>query len=299
MDALQAKHRKEQRDLQSRITQLKKSATKKTRKGISDQCEGLTQDLRGRQTRELAELHGELEDVVQSDQDEPVDSPESESGDGIAHAVISSTISTSIPPQRHKPNRQKARLARRAQEQEAQIAQAEVEASNLPDLRQQECAGFEKSFLKHGLALKEIRPDGHCLYSAVADQLDDAGVALQGGTLSSEHRDGREDYQIVRHAAADFMTRHPGDFEAFLEEPVAEHVHKVRDTAEWGGQLELLALARAYGVQINVLQGDGRIEKIEPGDDGAGSEKPKELWLGYYRHVYGLGEHYNSLRRHD
>jgi hypothetical protein len=35
---------------------------------------------------------------------------------------------------------------------------------------------------------------------------------------------------------------------------------------EWGGQLELQAIARAYGVEINVVQKDGRMEKIESGE---------------------------------
>jgi OTU domain-containing protein 6 len=71
-------------------------------------------------------------------------------------------------------------------------------------------------------------------------------------------------------------------------------VHKVRDTGEWGGQLELMALAKTYAVNINVLQDFGRIEKIEgERDDGAA----KSVWLGYYKHGFGLGEHYNSLRK--
>ena len=305
MEGLQAKHRKEQRDLQSRITQLKKSATKKTRKGVNDQCEGLTHELRERQARELAELGGDdlvsvpSEEEADLDLDRPgrADSPRDEPSEASAHAVADSTAPTATPSQARKPNRQKARLARRAQEQESQVAEANAEAANLPDLRRQERTSFEKSFEQHGLVLQEIKPDGHCLYSAVADQLTVAGVPLHGNASSTEGPGEWEGYRIVRHVAADFMTSHPGDFEAFLDEPLADHVHKVGKTAEWGGQLELLALARAYGVQINVLQGDGRIEKIEPDEDGGGISARKEIWLGYYRQVYGLGEHYNSLRR--
>ena len=58
---------------------------------------------------------------------------------------------------------------------------------------------------------------------------------------------------------------------------------------------ELTALARAYGVEIRVLQ-DGRTETIAPGGEAA-PEPPKRIWLAYYRHGYGLGEHYNSLRQ--
>lgn len=74
----------------------------------------------------------------------------------------------------------------------------------------------------------------------------------------------------------------------------------MRDTAEWGGQLELMAVARRYGVEIRVIQ-DGRTDNIS-GKEGEGEgegkgDEAKTLWLAYYRHGYGLGEHYNSLRR--
>ena len=81
-------------------------------------------------------------------------------------------------------------------------------------------------------------------------------------------------------------------FVPFLDEPLNDYLHKVRDTAEWGGQVELMALANAYGIIINVIQGDGRLEKIEPGQ----GTDCKSIWLAYYRHGFGLGEHYNSLR---
>ncbi len=44
---------------------------------------------------------------------------------------------------------------------------------------------------------------------------------------------------------------------------------------------------------INVLQADGRVEKIESGlESETGS-----IWLTYYRHSFGLGEHYNALKK--
>jgi len=72
-------------------------------------------------------------------------------------------------------------------------------------------------------------------------------------------------------------------------------VGKIKDTAEWGGQLELQAIARAFAVQVNVLQADGRVEKIE---SETGS-KDDPVWLAYYRHSFGLGAHYNALKKAD
>ena len=209
-----------------------------------------------------------------------------------------------------KPNRQKARLARRAQEQETLAAQAASEAANLPDRKQQERTRMLEEFERRGLKEKEVAANGHCLYSAVADQMrqlglgsriqpDDAAVNKVNGDVQKDDSEEtselrRDDYKSVRQAAAQYISTHEEDFAPFLEEPLDDYVHKIRDTGEWGGQLELMALARTYGIDINVLQGEGRVEKIE----GGGEEREKKVaWLAYYRHSFGLGEHYNSLRK--
>ncbi|KAI9805777.1 MAG: hypothetical protein M1833_005270 [Piccolia ochrophora] len=303
MEDIHARHRKEQRDLQARITQKKKSVTKKTRKGVNAECDELERQLRENHEQELAA--GEQELVVNGG-DKHEGSPaqhettsnggplDSDAPEAAKRTESSSPAQASTPSR--KPNRQKARLARRAAEQEAQSAQAADEAANLPDLREQERTRMLGEITKRGLKEKEIRPDGHCLYSAVADQLSELGVGLQPriGLMSSANEEDDEvaGYCTVRRAAAAYMRQHPEDFEGFLEEPLEDYTTKIRDTAEWGGQLELLALARAYGVKINVVQGDGRIEAIEPGDEG----DAKVVWLAYYRHHFGLGEHYNSLQ---
>ena len=58
----------------------------------------------------------------------------------------------------------------------------------------------------------------------------------------------------------------------------------------------LSALANAYRVEIKVVQ-DGRTEVVRPLGEEEGEEELKTLWLAYYRYGYGLGEHYNSLRK--
>ncbi|MCJ1249559.1 hypothetical protein MMC30_006785 [Trapelia coarctata] len=295
MEEVLKRHRQEQRDLQGRITQKKKSATKKTRKGVNDECEELERQLKERQAAELSGITGGSP-AEDDNKDAPTSSPENAAQDNIdslEDAVNGLSVSgehekPEDPPPGKKPNRQKARLARRALEQEAAIVQAASEAAALPDHREQEHAIMNREFKTRGLKEKDIRPDGHCLYSAVADQLIVQGLSIATGSVPPE----KPEYKVVRRVAADFIAKNPDDFSPFLEEPLEDHIVKVRDTAEWGGQLELSALARAYGVDINVLQGDGRVEKIEAGA-GAGG---KPIWLAYYRHTYGLGEHYNSLR---
>lgn len=313
LEALQARHRKEQRDLVSRITQKKKQATKKTRKGVNDECENLERDLKERQAREFAALNGEVEDLPQeaaSEEDEPA--VEDSLDAGVAKLQIngngtqsheSSTIGeddddgAGAGGRRKKPNRAKARLARRAAEQDAAIRQAEHEAANAPNPREIERERMETQLEKHKLALHEIRANGHCLYAAVADQLHTRELGMEPKikvTIAGDSLPKSEEYKKVRFAAADWIEGNADDFAGFMEDPLPEHVRKIRETGEWGGHLELLALARTYGIRICVLHSDGRVDKIEP--EGEAKEL-EEIWLGYYKHSHGLGEHYNSLRK--
>ena len=316
LEQAQARHRKEQRDLQGRITSKKKNATKKTRKFVNDECAALEHQLKERQEEELRNLTGGADadadtDEVIDEHDEPPSQPAPTSPDDLATTLQSTTLSPKSPPPppqqqqaqqppQQKRNRQKERLARRAAEQAAAAEAAATEASSMTDHRGAERLAMEADFAAHALREHEIAPDGHCLFSAVADQLAVNDIKLlREGKGEEKTMPG---YRVVRHAAADWIAGHRGEYEGFLEEGVEGYVARVRDTAEWGGEVELSALANVYGVEIRVVQGGGRVEVVKPtqavataaGEKGG---EGKTLWLAYYRHGYGLGEHYNSLRR--
>lgn len=301
MEELQARHKKEHKDLQGKITQKKKQANKKTRKGVNDECERLETELKERQAGEVAAVNGQPpEDALQDltinghasadDEDKTDGAPQPSVSEHSEPAQPEPPAATTTTK---KPNRQRARLARRQAEQEASTARAADEAQNLPDMKQQERERMLSYMAERGLVEKEIRADGHCLYSALADQLEQKRIPLMPGL---EELVGEQGYKLVRDKAAEYIEGHRGDFEPFLEEGFEEYVRKIRETGEWGGQLELLALAKGFGVDIHVLQDFGRVERIEGHGEGEG-EVDRELWLGYYKHGFGLGEHYNSLRK--
>ena len=98
----------------------------------------------------------------------------------------------------------------------------------------------------------------------------------------------------MRRTCAEYITRNREEFEPFLEEDLGSYVRKVGETGEWGGQLELLALAKAYEIDISVLDGNGGVHEIEGAEE---RDEKRRIWLAYYRHGFGLGEHYNSLRK--
>jgi OTU domain-containing protein 6 len=151
LEALQARHRKEQRDLVSRTTQKKKQASKKTRKGVNDECERLERELKERQENERAGLRGDAArdeaEVAAEDEDELQDETTLEDSVAKLHMDGDSTQSqddstvgedngTGAGGRKKKPNRAKARLARRAAEQDAAIREAEREAANAPNPRE-------------------------------------------------------------------------------------------------------------------------------------------------------------------
>ncbi|WKT44713.1 hypothetical protein QSH57_009566 [Fusarium oxysporum f. sp. vasinfectum] len=277
LEQIQTRHRRELKDLQGRITGKKKNATKKTRKGVNDECAEMERQLREKQAAEIASLNNS-------------DDNNSDEGDNTAAEAQNQPqedILVKETEKLSKRNRQKERLARRAAEQEAEAQRAEEEASSMTNHRAKESEYMKSTFEKHGLVEKDIAPDGHCLFSAVADQLGQNDIPLG----DSDNKDPA--YKTVRRVASEYMLEHGDDFAPFLEEDLQDYARKMRDTAEWGGQLELMALARQYKAEIRVVQ-DGRLERI---GEKEGAESGKTLWLAYYRHGYGLGEHYNSLRK--
>ena len=133
LDEMQSRHRKEQKDLQSRITQKKKGATKKTRKGVNSECEELERQLRETQEQEIAALNeGTVPDVedVPELEEPSAEEPQTNRVNGVTESLENTNISEApLAEDGHpkKRNRQKERLARRAAEQEAAVEAAKIE----------------------------------------------------------------------------------------------------------------------------------------------------------------------------
>lgn len=65
----------------------------------------------------------------------------------------------------------------------------------------------------------------------------------------------------------------------------------IRDTAIWGGEPEILALSRAYGIRIHVLQ-SGTPHVVVHDVAGSLEDEPSGpvAWITYHRKMYALGE---------
>jgi OTU domain-containing protein 6 len=149
--------------------------------------------------------------------------------------------------------------------------------------------------------IHKINPDGHCLFSAVADQL----AILNIVPPQEAH------YIFTRQAAAEYMLAHPQDFVPFLPsvegedgagvgdsgiigpQEYARYCKSIRDTSVWGGEPEILALSRAYAIPIHVVQGGHPPVVVHDPSGAPKTDNLKEqraVRISYHRRMYGLGE---------
>ena len=139
------------------------------------------------------------------------------------------------------------------------------------------------------------------MYAAIADQLSLLGVIPPA----------QANFAIIREAAANYIYTHPNDFLPFLPSVLGEdglgtsqagimgprefeaYCATIRDTATWGGEPEILALSKAYGISIHVVQG-GSPPVVVHDPTGAprtdNLKDQKAVRVSYHRRMYGLGE---------
>ncbi|KAJ6547516.1 hypothetical protein B0H19DRAFT_1166076 [Mycena capillaripes] len=205
-------------------------------------------------------------------------------------------------------SRFKARQARKA----ATLAQNFAVDDPAAEARLEKEAKDEERDIKRvcdelNLQIHEINPDGHCLFSAVADQLQILSIIPAP----------QASYVTTRVAASTYIYSHPDDFLPFLPSSAGEdgsgaldpglmsprefeqYCASIRDTAIWGGEPEILALSRAFNVPIHVVQA-GKPPIVVHNPIGASTDDQivdkRVVRISYHRRMYGLGEHYNSLR---
>ena len=185
-----------------------------------------------------------------------------------------------------RPSKAQARKAKRAAEEAAREARIEAEKASLgPSDEALESDVLRARLAPLGLRVKDIRADGHCLYRAIDDQL----VAVRG----VGHEGG---YQGLRETCARALREDEDAYRPFADDCADDddkwsaYVRDVESTATWGGQLEIMALAKALGRRIQVFSATMPVVVM-------GEEFPPEgaLRVAYHRHAFGLGEHYNSV----
>ncbi|KAH6771328.1 Cysteine proteinases superfamily protein [Perilla frutescens var. hirtella] len=289
LEEVLSRHRNETRDLQNKEVAMKKAAAKGSKaeqkakkKQVDEEISRLSTKLKERQSEELASLGYNS-------------SNGSQKGKGNLDDLVKAIAGVSVTNQSEQPKLSKSakKHKKRAEQEVAREQRIQEEQSQIVSDRMIEDGKLEKKLEPLGFTINEIKPDGHCLYRAVENQL-----ALQSGGSSPYT------YQELRQMVAAYMREHVTDFlPFFLSENMADgesedslterfenYCKEIESTAAWGGQLELGALTHCLKQHITVFSGS--FPDVEMGKE---YKSGSSIMLSYHRHAFGLGEHYNSV----
>ncbi|CAH1102932.1 unnamed protein product [Psylliodes chrysocephalus] len=272
------RHKQEKKDLQSKIQSIKKSVPKgdkKKKKEITDEIAKLELELDEKHKNELDEnkfsiLPTEENSIEQTENNE--NETDEQESDNFNNTRIS----------RAQKRRNKKEFE--AKEREKRII--EQSEKNREGPRVLETNAIKQVLRSMNLKLHNIPADGNCLYLAVNHQLQITGRSMRS-------------VSDLRKTTSDFMRQNKDDFLPFMcneldeseivsEEQFENYCKDVATTKLWGGQLELRALSNILTCPIKVIQAVG-VPTLQ-GEQFTGPE----LILTYHRHLYRLGEHYNS-----
>ncbi|KAG4396550.1 hypothetical protein JHK82_054253 [Glycine max] len=294
LDEILSRHRKEILQLQKKEVEMKKAAArgskaeqKAKKKQVEEEVCQLSAKLKENHAKELTAL-GYISG----------NGNEKSNLDSLVKAIAG--VSVTSQPEHTKVSKAKQRRDKRAQQEAEREQRIQAEQSDIISDRVIENEKLEKKLKPLGLTVCEIKPDGHCLYRAIEDQL----AILSGGRSPYT-------YQELREMVAAYMRNHTSDFlPFFLSENLIEddsnesfaqkfenYCKEVESTATWGGQLELGALTHCLKKHIMIFSGsfpDVEMGKEYKSDGGTGLSN-SSIMLSYHKHAFGLGEHYNSV----
>ncbi|XP_007198560.2 deubiquitinase OTUD6B isoform X1 [Balaenoptera acutorostrata] len=271
-EQLVRRHRKEKKELQAKIQSMKNAVPKNDKK------------RRKQLTEDVAKLEAEMEQKHKEELEQLKLTSKESKIDSVA-VNISNLVLENQPFRISKAQKRRDKKAALEKEREERIAEAEIE--NLTGARHVESEKLAQILATRQLEIKQIPSDGHCMYRAIEDQLKEQDCSLTVAALRCQ--------------TADYMQSHVEDFLPFLtnantgdmytSEEFRKYCDDIINTAAWGGQLELRALSHILRTPIEIIQADSPPLVV-------GEEYPKNpLILVYMRHAYGLGEHYNSVKR--
>eukprot|EP00158_Paraphelidium_tribonemae_P005381 Partr_v1_DN27307_c2_g1_i1_m46342 putative OTU domain-containing protein len=266
METIEARHRRELKELRAHIQHLKKAAS-----GGNKQAKKESQLEIARLEREMSDRHSQ---ELTTSTSPPAAITPTPAGQGEEHVEPGKKLS-----------KQQARKIKRKAQLDQMIEEARAEAKDMPDLRAQEDTAIDAILQTMDKRIHPIPADGHCMYNAVAHQLQ-----LQ------QPQEPPRSYRDIRQMVAKEMRANPDDYQAFVDTADGDfdaYCQSVETEAEWGGHVELQAIARCIHRPIVVIQSQLPVLRVEPRSPPA--ESTQEIHLSYHRHAYGLGEHYNSV----
>ncbi|KFB48682.1 AGAP006160-PA-like protein [Anopheles sinensis] len=276
-EEMMARHRKEKKELQSKIQSMKKmKVDKKKKKELQDEIASLEADIEKRHAEEMNRLNisESAEEPKSSEEDHPAENGEC-------------NTSEKAEPRASKAQRRREKKAQDDREREAQIKQEE-EVLSKSSPRVIENNRINEILSKRGLKSHVVAADGDCLYNAIGHQLTLQGI---GAYATPELRTMAADYIEANRDTMICYMSHPDTGDMLSPEEFDKYCHQVRATKSWGGELEIKALSSSLKCPIEIIQAVGPSTV-----HGEEESKDRKLILTYHRHMYRLGEHYNSTQ---
>lgn len=278
---LSARHKKERKELQAKIQALKKTAgkgDKKKKKEVLEEIARLESDLDKKHADELAQAENTEktttnEENLNNEHDDNQNDVDSDAGQD-----------KNVRVSRAQKRREKKAIEEKQRQAEI-LAQDEI---NKTGPRVIELNTIKKILAKRDLLLHPIASDGNCLYNAIRNQL----------KITERFVD---DVQTLRNKTADYILQNKDSLIFYMTNPDSgdclndaefeKYCSDLRNTAAWGGQIEISALSQILQVPIEVIQATG--PSTIQGDE---KFKGPNLVITYHRNMYSLGEHYNGTR---
>ncbi|XP_055535917.1 deubiquitinase OTUD6B [Wyeomyia smithii] len=272
-ESLLARHRREKKELQAKVQSLKKAKVdKKKKKDLQEEIGRLEDDLESRHAEELNRLNT-LKISESSDADQHPNEPEQQQP-----AVEEKQ------PKLSKAQRRREKKSQEDKEREAQIKAEEALHKDSPRIREDK--KIAEILAKRGLISFPVPADGDCLYNAIKHQLSRIGVhdheTADLRQLAADYIEDNRDQLI-------FYMTNPQSEDVMSEEEFRKYCFQVRNTKSWGGEIEIKALSSSLRCPIEIVQASG--PSPVHGENG---DPARKLVLTYHRHMYRLGEHYNS-----
>lgn len=212
---------------------------------------------------------------------------------GYSASTVDAINSEEEQARKKKDKAQKKRQNRvdKEADREAEKERERLEAG--PSRRETELAALKIKLAKQEppMTILEIPADGNCLYRSVAHQMRQFRPDLHNFKRSAD-----EAFLEVRALGADSLRKDSDQYSPFAElkdgENFPSYCERVETSADWGGELELRALADVLSVHIQVF----RAEAAEPLILGSVATQTGEpLRVAFHQYYYALGEHYNSV----
>lgn len=266
---MEQRHQREKDELEAEIQKMLAGAKgKNERKRINQQAEKMRRELYEKQEDErddpVVAVARQLAAEKQAEvKEEPKEDPAEQE-----------RLAAEQKKQQNREKRQK-KQQRRMQE-ESQLRNLMRDAKTKGQI---ESEALSAQLDKEGLKMHSVIGDGHCLYRAV------------GFNMSHRGYPEAADFRFVRKMCADEMRANKDAYIGFIDiTDEAEYIaycDRIENSAEWGGEVELVALSNAFKMSF-IVHRNGQ-QPMKQGNYDATTE------LAFLEFYSTSGGHYNSV----